>query len=62
MSVIRQKYSKLENIKTIAIFSDIACRADWELNFPRLLKKVRKRYSPDLFIVPGDLALNGYKK
>jgi calcineurin-like phosphoesterase family protein len=62
MSVIKQKYSRLENIRTIAILADPACRVGWERNFPRLLKKVREVYAPDLFIVAGDLALNGYEK
>ena len=62
MSVIKQKYSKLENIKTVAIIANPGCRANWECNFPRVLKKVRRAYSPDLFIVAGDLSLNGYKK
>lgn len=62
MSVIKQKYSKLEGIKTVAILADPACRAGWQKNFPRLLEKARKSFSPDLFIVAGDLALNGYDK
>ncbi|MFC1570671.1 metallophosphoesterase family protein [Candidatus Omnitrophota bacterium] len=62
MSIIKHKYSKLKDIKTIAILADPACRKGWERNFPRLLNNVRKRYSPDLFIVAGDLALHGYDK
>lgn len=66
MPVIKQKYSRLEKIKTIAVLADIACRDNYQKNFPRVLKQLRKKHSPDLYIVPGDLALNGtnneYKK
>ena len=62
MPIIKEKYTKLQGIKKVAILADAACRRGWEKNFPRLLKRVRELYKPDLFIVAGDLALNGYDR
>ena len=60
MPIIKRKHSSLNGIKTVAILADPACRGGWERNFPRLLKKVRTVYAPDMFLVAGDLALNAY--
>ena len=62
MKYIKKRYSRIDGVKTIAITADVACRDGWEKNFPRLLDKVWNEYHPELFIVPGDLAVNATKE
>jgi hypothetical protein len=59
MNIIKEKYSELRDIKTVAILADPACRAGWEENFPRLLERVWRIHRPELFLVAGDLAIHG---
>lgn len=59
--IIKSSYTKLNNIKNIAILADPGCRSGWEKNFPGLLAKVRKLHKPDVFLVAGDMTLNSYK-
>lgn len=59
MDIIKNKYSKLENIETVAILADPACRSCWKKNTPPLMEHVWGKYRPDLFLVAGDLAVNG---
>jgi 3',5'-cyclic AMP phosphodiesterase CpdA len=58
MKIIKEKYSRLDDINTIAILADAACRKGWEKNFSPLLDKVMREHSPQLFVVAGDMALN----
>ncbi|HPA71563.1 MAG TPA: metallophosphoesterase [Spirochaetota bacterium] len=58
MIILKEKYSRVEGVTTIAILADPACRKGWERNFPPMLEKVWKEHAPQLFIVAGDLALN----
>jgi hypothetical protein len=59
MNIIKKKYSRFSDIKTVAILADPACRAGWEKNFPRLLAHAYRIHKPELFFVAGDLAVNG---
>jgi hypothetical protein len=58
MNIIREKHARLDDVRTVAILADPACRRGWEKNFPPMLEKVWKEHAPQLFIVAGDLALN----
>ena len=59
MKIIKQKYSELRDIRTVAILADPACRACWEKNTPKILEHVWRTHRPDLFVVAGDLAVDG---
>ena len=59
MNIIKKKYSELRGIKTVAILADPACRNCWGENTPPLLEHVWNTHRPDLFLVAGDLAVNG---
>jgi len=59
MNIIKKKYSKLDGIKKVAILADPACRDCWKKNTPPLLEYIWRTHRPDLFIVAGDLAVDG---
>lgn len=59
MNIIKKKYSALSDIKTVAILADPACRTGWGENTPPLLDHVWRTHRPELFLVAGDLAING---
>jgi predicted phosphohydrolase len=59
MKIIEQKYSSFEGIKKIAILGDPACRECWKKNTPPFLEYVWRVHRPDLFLVAGDLAVDG---
>jgi len=59
MGIIKAKQKKLDGINTIAILADCGCVRDWEEHFPGLLAKVWQDYKPQLFIVVGDISLQG---
>jgi 3',5'-cyclic AMP phosphodiesterase CpdA len=59
MNIIRNKFSQVHDIKTVAILADAACRAGWEDSFLPLLSHVWRKHKPDLFLVAGDLAVHG---
>ena len=59
MNIIKNKYSELSDIKTVAILADPACRDCWEKNTAPLLERVWRLHRPELFLVAGDLAVNG---
>jgi Icc protein len=59
MNVIRNKYSDLSDVRTVALLADPACRSCWKRNTPPFLEQVWRNYRPDLFLVAGDLAENG---
>lgn len=58
MNILRDKYTRVDGVRTIAILADPACRKGWEKNFYPLLDKVWKDHEPQLFIVAGDLAID----
>jgi Icc-related predicted phosphoesterase len=62
MNIIRKKYSELRDIRTVAILADPGCRAGWRANFPPFLERVWRLYRPELFLVAGDLAINGTRE
>lgn len=59
MPILREKYLKLDGIKTVAILADPGCRALCKRPFPKLLSHAWRRHKPELFIVAGDLATEG---
>jgi hypothetical protein len=59
MNIIRRKYSKLDDIRKVAVLADPACRSGWERNFLPLLARVWRIHRPDLFLVAGDFAVDG---
>lgn len=59
MKIIEKKYSRLEDIRKIAILADPACRKGWRENTPPFLEYVWGTHKPDLFLVAGDLAVDG---
>jgi hypothetical protein len=59
MNIIKRSYSRFDGIRTVAILADPGCRAGWELNFPRLLAQVWHKHQPELFLVVGDMAVQG---
>jgi predicted phosphodiesterase len=59
MKIIKSRHSIFSDIVTVAILADPGCRAGWEKNFPRLLAHVWQKHRPELFLVVGDLAING---
>lgn len=60
MQFLKKEQIRLNGIKNIAIFADCGCVPEWQKTFPRLLKKVWDEYSPELFILAGDIALTGF--
>lgn len=59
MDIIKEKYSELHDIKTVALLADPACRTCWGVNTPLLLEHVWRTHRPELFLVAGDLAVHG---
>ena len=59
MNIIAGRHTELSGIKTVAILADPACRSGWEKNFPPLLEYVWRKHKPELFLVAGDLAIDG---
>jgi hypothetical protein len=59
MHIIKEKYFKIDGLKTVAILADPACRAIWKESFPKLLAHVCRLHKPELFLVAGDLATDG---
>jgi hypothetical protein len=59
MHVLKGKYLKIDGIKTVAILADPGCRAVWKKSFPKLLEHVWRLHKPELFLVAGDLAVEG---
>ena len=56
--IVKQKFTTLTGISTVAITADPGCRAGWEKNFVPLLEKVEREHHPGAYIVAGDLSLN----
>jgi len=56
MQIIREPYSSLTGITTVAVMADPGCRPGWKKNFMPLLKHVWDLHRPELFIVAGDLS------
>jgi predicted phosphohydrolase len=59
MNIINNKKISLAGIEKIAILADCGCVDDWEDHFPKLLDDVWKIYSPQVFIIIGDIVLRG---
>ena len=59
MKIIKSKYSELHDVKTVAILADPACRTCWGENTPPLLEHVWRTNRPELFLVAGDMSING---
>ncbi|MBN2321307.1 MAG: metallophosphoesterase [Acidobacteria bacterium] len=59
MNIIKKKYSEFSGIRTVAMLADPACRTCWGKNTPPLLEHVWRTHRPELFLVAGDLAVNG---
>jgi len=59
MQIIKEKYSELHDVRTVALLADPACRNCWGVNTPSLLEHVWRLHRPELFLVAGDLAVHG---
>lgn len=59
MKIIAKKYSRFDGMRKIAILADPACRERWQKNTPPFLEYVWRVHKPDLFLVAGDLAVDG---
>jgi hypothetical protein len=62
MKILKGKYSELRGIRTVAILADPGCRDGWRDTFPPLLERVWRLHRPELFLVAGDLAINGTRE
>jgi predicted phosphodiesterase len=59
MHILKERYLKIDGIKTVAILADPGCRPQWKASFPKLLAHVWRLHTPELFLVAGDLAVSG---
>lgn len=59
MKILSKQYSRLEDIRKIAILADPACRECWRKSTIPFLEYVWRVHRPDLFLVAGDLAVDG---
>jgi predicted phosphodiesterase len=59
MHILKGKYLNLDGIKTVAILADPGCRSRWKEFFPKLLEHAWRIHKPQLFLVAGDLAIDG---
>ena len=59
MHIVKGKFTELSDVRTVAILADPACRTCWKGSTPPLLEYVWRKHKPELFLVAGDLAVQG---